>query len=77
MNTLTLENTSFESLEVRESQETNGGGFILPFVGGVVLALVVNEVVERSTGKGIVTHIGNGLSTAGKYIENVGNKIWK
>lgn len=68
-NELSLQTSHFVDLEERESTETNGGGIVLPLLGGVVLALVVNEVVERTTGKSIVTHIGNGLTTVGNFLK--------
>ena len=51
-----------------ESMDTNGGAFWIPVLIGVGVGLVANEVVERTTGKSIVTHIGNGLKAAGDFL---------
>jgi len=67
-NEIVLKNSYFVELNENESMDTNGGAFWIPVLIGAGVAIVANEVVERTTGKSIVTHIGNGLKAAGDFL---------
>lgn len=67
-NELAFYNPSLVELNDCESMETNGGAIVVPFLIGAGVALVANEIVERTTGQSIVTHIGNGLIAAGDFL---------
>jgi hypothetical protein len=69
----------FSQLNEQEQLEISGGlGFLavagLIVLGGVV-AVVANEVVERTTGQDIPSHVGNAINTTGGYLEDLGSRI--
>ncbi|CAM3713090.1 hypothetical protein [Marinicrinis lubricantis] len=59
--------TQFLELNEAEMVDTNGGG-IWAVAGAFVVGIIVDEVVERTTGSDIATHVGNGLKAAGEWI---------
>ncbi len=71
-----MESEIFYELREDEIEEIDGGvGMIgLVVIGAVAVAggIVANEIVERSTGKDIATHVGNALSSVGEKIETIG-----
>lgn len=56
--------------EIENLDDINGGVAPLVYVGAVVVGIVADEVVERTTGKDICGHIGSALSAAGKFLNN-------
>lgn len=72
---MVIQNRCFDELNDHETLSINGGGFLIPALIGAGVALVGNEIVERTTGKSIVTHIGEGLQTIGGGIKWVGDKL--
>ncbi len=77
LNEVVLHKSCFVELNENESMDTNGGAFWVPALIGVGVALVANEVVERTTGKSVVTHVGDGIKAIGGGLQSVGDKLWK
>ena|GEM_PF-1713447 len=77
VNEVVIHKSCFVELNETESMETNGGAFWIPVLIGAGVAIVANEVVERTTGKSIVTHVGDGMKAIGGGLQSVGDKLWK
>ncbi len=65
----------FTVLNHDEQLKVSGGLGILGVVGLIAAGVIVNEVVERTTGSDIPSHIGNGLQSAGNYLQELGSSI--
>ncbi len=63
-----LRSNQLVDLNEQEQQDINGGIGILGVVGLVMVGIVADEVVERTTGSDIATHVGNGLTNLGNWI---------
>ncbi|MFC5988932.1 hypothetical protein ACFPXP_21215 [Marinicrinis lubricantis] len=69
-----MKTNGFSELNELEMLDTNGGG-IWAVAGAFVVGIIANEVVERTTGSDIPTHIGDGLSYIGGKLNELGEKI--
>jgi hypothetical protein len=71
-----ISSSSFTNISEDEALNLNGGAVIVPFLIGVGVGLVANEVVRRTTGKNIVQHAGDGIKTVGSSIKSFGEKLY-
>ncbi len=77
VNEAVIHKSCFVELNENESMDINGGAIWIPVLIGFGVGLVANEVVERTTGKSIVTHVGEGMKVIGNGLQSVGDKLWK
>lgn len=61
-----MNTNKFETLSLNEQEEINGGGAVI-VIGAIIVGVIIDEAVERITGKDVFEHVGNGLKAIGDF----------